>query len=97
MICKYFKFENYSIFHLFRGSYFKGLDRQTWWFFNFAHFTVTDYFKILHIRRYLIQAIINLQSKKIGFFPAALKKSPTRNVMKSWLSKQSCKISNLFQ
>ena len=40
---------------------------------------------------------INLPNKKLHFLPTALEKSPTRNVMKSSLSKQRYEISNLFQ
>ena len=44
----------------------------------------------------LIQAI-SLPNKKIRSLPTALKKCPTRNVMKSSLSKQRCEISSPFQ
>ena len=42
--CKYFKFEKIP-FSIFSGGHiFKGFDGQTWWFVNFTHFPLTDYF-----------------------------------------------------
>ena len=43
--CKYFRFEKNIPFSIFSGGHIvKGFDRQTWWFVNFTHFSMSDYF-----------------------------------------------------
>ena len=90
--CKYFKLEKIFHFPCFPGVILLRvlIDRL-----GGLSILQTDILLLNFAGRYFIKAI-DLPNEKIRFLPTALKKSPARNVMKSFLSKQRCEISNLF-